>query len=203
MITNREEVIDKAFKVFLRMNYEKASISTLAKACGVVKTGVVYYFPHKLDLFMAVADKYGIRMQTPANKFAEPAGTLAEFIDQYVAGVETAMSHIVKQVECGMDDSDCCPNFYYFHFLSQVRMYYPGAREKMEEIFSKEHELWRTVIQKAKDSGEIKKDTDVDRTAELFRQVFLGMSYEQSFLNGLDVKKLKDNLNCLYSMLKP
>ena len=55
MITNREEVIDKAFKVFLRMNYEKASISTLAKACGVVKTGVVYYFPHKLDLFMAVA----------------------------------------------------------------------------------------------------------------------------------------------------
>ena len=49
MITNREEVIDKAFKVFLKMNYEKASISTLAKACGVVKTGVVYYFPHKLD----------------------------------------------------------------------------------------------------------------------------------------------------------
>lgn len=39
MITNREEVIDKAFKVFLKMNYEKASISTLAKACGVVKTG--------------------------------------------------------------------------------------------------------------------------------------------------------------------
>ena len=57
MITNREEVIDKAFKVFLKMNYEKASISTLAKACGVVKTGVVYYFPHKLDLFMAVPYK--------------------------------------------------------------------------------------------------------------------------------------------------
>ena len=92
MITNREEVIDKAFKVFLRMNYEKASISTLAKACGVVKTGVVYYFPHKLDLFMAVADKYAIQMQTPANKFAEPAGTLAEFINQYVEGVKTAVA---------------------------------------------------------------------------------------------------------------
>jgi len=65
MITNREEVIDKAFKVFLKMNYEKASISTLAKACGVVKTGVVYYFPHKLDLFMAVADKYAICRRRP------------------------------------------------------------------------------------------------------------------------------------------
>ena len=98
MITNREEVIDKAFKVFLRMNYEKASIRTLAKACGVVKTGVVYYFPHKLDLFMAVADKYAIQMQTPANKFAEPAQTLAELIDQYVAGVRTAMNRIIRQV---------------------------------------------------------------------------------------------------------
>ena len=27
MITNREEVIDKAFKVFLRMNYEKARVN--------------------------------------------------------------------------------------------------------------------------------------------------------------------------------
>lgn len=37
IITNREEVIDKAFGVFVRMNYEKASIITLAKACGVTK----------------------------------------------------------------------------------------------------------------------------------------------------------------------
>ena len=62
IITNREEVIDKAFGVFVRMNYEKASIITLAKACGVTKTGIVYYFPHKLDLFMAVADKYVLQM---------------------------------------------------------------------------------------------------------------------------------------------
>ena len=202
MITNREEVIDKAFKVFLKMNYEKASISTLAKACGVVKTGVVYYFPHKLDLFMAVADKYAIQMQTPSNKFAEPAETLAEFIDQYVAGVRTAMNRIVKLVECSVDNNDSCPNFYYFHFLSQVRMYYPGVREKMENTFQKEHELWRKVIQKAKNNGEIKQDTDVKKTASLFRQVFLGMSYEQSFLNGLDVEELKDKFDSLYSLLK-
>ena len=75
IITNREEVIDKAFGVFVRMNYEKASIITLAKACGVTKTGIVYYFPHKLDLFMAVADKYVLQMHEPENKFAAPADT--------------------------------------------------------------------------------------------------------------------------------
>lgn len=96
MITNREEVIDKAFRVFLKMNYEKASISTLAKACGLAKTGIVYYFPHKLDLFVAVADKFFIQLQNPVNKFDQPADTLAEFIDQYVAGVSKAMNGIVR-----------------------------------------------------------------------------------------------------------
>ena len=67
----------------------------------------------------------------------------------------------LSPLQCCADDNECCPNFYYFHFLSQVRMYYPGAREKMEEIFRKEHKLWKAVIQKAKESGEIKQDTDV------------------------------------------
>ena len=91
MITNREEIIDRAFGVFVRMNYEKASIITLARACGLTKTGIVYYFPHKLDLFMAVADKYVLQMHKPGNKFPSPADTLAEFIGQYVAGVAASM----------------------------------------------------------------------------------------------------------------
>lgn len=202
MITNREEVIDRAFKVFLRMNYEKASLNTLAKACGVVKTGVVYYFPHKLDLFVAVADKYVIQMQTPVNKFAGSAMTLAGFIAQYVTGVTDAMERIVKLVKSCGDDNGCCPNFYYIHFLSQVRMYYPGIREKLEEIFRQDYEMWYQMVEKARGSGEIRKDIDVRKTAALFRQVFLGMSYEQAFLNGLDVQELKEHFDYLYSMLK-
>ena len=34
MITNREEVIDKAFKVFLSMNYEKAVSARWQKPVG-------------------------------------------------------------------------------------------------------------------------------------------------------------------------
>lgn len=202
MITNREEVIDKAFKVFLKMNYEKASISTLAKACGVVKTGVVYYFPHKLDLFIAVADKFVLQLQSPANKFTTSANTLAEFIDQYVAGVSNTMKGIVNLVDDGNNPYDCCPNFYYIHFLSQVRMYYPNVRQKIANIFQQEYEMWKNVIQKAKDDGEIKGDTDVSKAARLFREVFCGLSYEQSFLNGLNINNLNDSFQYLYSFLK-
>ena len=202
IITNREEVIDKAFGVFVRMNYEKASIITLAKACGVTKTGIVYYFPHKLDLFMAVADKYVLKMHEPGNKFATPADTLAEFIGQYVAGVAASMKRIVELIGDNGDPHDCSSSFYYFHFLSQVRTYYPGIRQKIERVFSHDHDLWAKVVQKAKESGEIRSDTDVKKTATMFRQMFLGLSYEQAFLTGLNVDELAEKFRYIYSLLK-
>lgn len=99
---------------------------------------------------MAVADKYVIQMQTPANKFARPTETLAEFIEQYVAGVSAVMNHIIKQVQCCADDNECCPNFYYFHFLSQVRMYYPGAREKWKKYSARNTNYGRRSYRRQK-----------------------------------------------------
>lgn len=202
MITNREEVIDKAFKVFVKMNYERASIITLARACGLTKTGIVYYFPHKLDLFVAVVDKYVLQLHDPTNKFATPADTLAGFIEQYVAGVSRTMHRLITLLDDGNDPYHCCPNFYYIHFLSQVRMYYPDSMRKIEAIYRQEYALWTDVIRRAKESGEIKGDTNVQKAASLFRQVFFGLSSEQAFLNGLDVNELAENFHYIYSLLK-
>ena len=131
MITNREEVIDRAFGVFVKMNYEKASITTLAKACGLTKTGITYYFPHKQDLFIATADKFLFYMQSPTNKFKVDTETLEEFIEEYIKGITSAMGRIVRLIDDGNNPFDCSLNFYYFHFLSQVRMYYPNIRQKI------------------------------------------------------------------------
>jgi hypothetical protein len=62
--------------------------------------------------------------------------------------------------------------------------------------------MWKEVILKAKNSGEIRKDTDVEKAARMFRQIFLGMSYEDSFFDGLDVNKLKESFEYYYSILK-
>ena len=88
MITNREEVLENALRVFAKMNYEKASLVTIAKACGLSKWGLIYYYPFKQDLFVAVVDKYIFATQDPANKFSFRGGTLLEFIDHHVESVE-------------------------------------------------------------------------------------------------------------------
>ena len=81
-------------------------------------------------------------------------------------------------------------------------MYYPNIRQKIEELYQKDYDQWRIVLKKAKENGEIREETDIDKTAVLFRNVFIGMSYEHAFLNGLNVHKLAEEFKYIYSLLK-
>lgn len=202
MITNREEVLERALRVFAKMNYEKASQVEIAKACGLSKAGLIYYFPFKLDLFVAVVDKYVFHAQQAENKFRFTANSLLEFIDQYVAGIENTMQKLVCLLDDGNNPSGCSFNFYYYHLLMQVRLYYPNVEKKIAAVFEQEYKLWKAAIQKAKESGEIRQDLGVEDTASMFRQMFLGMSFEQSFFHGLNVKQLSQKLHFIYSLLK-
>lgn len=58
IFTNREETLEKPLQVFTKMNYEKATQMEIAKACGLSKAGLVYYFPFKQNLFVVIVDKY-------------------------------------------------------------------------------------------------------------------------------------------------
>ena len=80
--------------------------------------------------------------------------------------------------------------------------YYPGVEQKIAAIFSQNLELWKAAIEKAKESGEIRQDVDVDEAASMFWQMFFGTSYELSFFQGLDTRKLSRSLHFLYSLLK-
>ena len=202
MITNREEVLENAFKVFIKMNYEKASFTEIAKACGLTRTGIIHYYPCKQDLFVAVIDKFIFHLHHPGNKFSTSESTLAEFIERYIEGVTISMKKLTTLISDGDNLHDCSPNFYYFHFFSQVRMYYPNVRQKIIQYYQNDYDLWIEVIQRAKANKEIRADIDIKKAATMFRQMYFGLSYEQSFLNGLDIEELANNFRYIYSLLK-
>lgn len=202
MFTNREEVLENALRVFAKMNYEKASQMEIAKACGLSKAGLVYYYPFKLDLFVAVVDKYIFHIQQLENKFQFTASSFSEFIDQYVTGVENTMNSLVSLLDDGNNPYGCSFNFYYYHLLMQVRLYYPNAEKKIASIFEQNYQLWKSAIQRAKEKGEIRQDVNVEETASVFWQVFFGFSFEQSFFQGVNIKQLEQKLHSIYSLLK-
>lgn len=202
MFTNKDEILEKALRIFAKMNYEKASQMEIARTCGLSKAGLTYYFPFKQDLFMAVADRYIFDTQHSKNKFNITTSSLKEFIDQYINGVENTMQQLVKLLDDGNNPSECSFNFYYYHLLMQVRLYYPNVEQKIATIFDQNFQLWKSAIEKAKESGEIRQDVNVEEAASMFWQIFFGTSFEQSFFQGLDTQKLSQTLHSLYSLLQ-
>lgn len=64
MKTNRDEILESAFQLFMAMNYERVSLQMITKKVGLTKTGIFNYYPTKLDLFIAVADKFLFKGRT-------------------------------------------------------------------------------------------------------------------------------------------
>ena len=69
MKTNREEILQSALQLFMSMNYERVSLQMITRMVGLTKTGIFNYYPTKLDLFVAVADKYLFNAQNPKHKY--------------------------------------------------------------------------------------------------------------------------------------
>ena len=140
MKTNREEILQNALQLFMSMNYEGVSLQMIAHSVGLTKTGIFNYYPSKLDLFIAVADRYLFHLQDPENKFAPSDGSLRDFIDKYVEGVEHTMAEIVR---LGNVQREKMPgelaNAGYFHLFQQVLFYYPDGKRKL-------HNGWKRSI---------------------------------------------------------
>ena len=200
--TNREELLQNAFRLFVRMNYEKASYTELTKATGLSKAGICYYYPTKQELFIAVVDKYLLNVHEPRNKFVQTKDTLIEFIDHYIEGIEKAMLLYFQLIGKTNVPGQPSANADYYHFLSQVIRYYPNAQKKMKEFTGKDYAYWRAAVQRAVKSGELKADTDVEEATIVFRQVYFGLSFEMSFFCGLDTRLLRQHLHYVYSLLK-
>ena len=203
MKTNREEILQSALQLFMSMNYESVSLQMIAHSVGLTKTGIFNYYPSKLDLFIAVADRYLFHLQDPENKFAPSDGSLRDFIDKYVEGVERTMAEIVR---LGNIQREKMPgqlaNAGYFHLYQQVLFYYPDGKQKLHEWMEKEELLWNDIIRGGVERGELREDTDIQEAAALFRQVFIGLAYQMSFSDGLDVEVLRKRFLYLYGLLK-
>ena len=203
MKTNRDAILQNALQLFMSMNYERVSLQMITKKVGLTKTGIFNYYPTKLDLFIAVVDKYIFNAQNPKYKYDISNGTLADFLEKYVQGVKRTMEEIVRLGNLNQNTiSGRSANAGYFHLFQQVLFYYPDGKKKLHEIFESEYALWRSVIQQAIDSGEIKKSTEIEEAVSLFRQVFVGLSFEMSFFSGLDVDILSRRFKYIYFLLK-
>ena len=110
MKITRDDLLIAAFKLFMSMNCEKASFAELGKMLGMSKAGIFKFYKNKQELFIAVVDKF---WKNPRNKFTETNGTFAEFIDEYVNGVQRTMDMLGNLI--GIDKDKIVQGKFSYH----------------------------------------------------------------------------------------
>ena len=101
-----------------------------------------------------------------------PAASFAEFLDHFVENIQ------------------------------KIQRYYPDAKVKLQAFWEKFLNGWRIAITAAIEHGELRRDIDIELTANMFNNIYLGMSFMKSFSTGLDTGELRRSYDYLYSILK-
>lgn len=198
MKTNKAEIYKNAFRLFLQDNYEKVTVVKLEKAIGLSCRGIYHHTKDKLGLFKGAVDAYILEPHTAEKKFVYAEDiSLREFLQAYIEGVERTMGYLSN--ELGVDSREFAKC--YFQFLFQAYKYYPGFTEKMDAVFEEDHLMWQKVIERAKATGEIRKDIATEEIVDMFRMAYMGMSYALAFTTGLDTQRLKRQFDAVYRLL--
>lgn len=81
---NQEKILDGALEVFSRYGYRGATVDQIARACGMSKPNLLYYFRRKHDLYVAVL-KRTLEMWLGPLEEMDPAGDPATELSKYIA----------------------------------------------------------------------------------------------------------------------
>lgn len=189
-----DRILRPAFKLFLMYNYESVSTAKLEEETGLTRGAIFFKYKTKEALFKAVIDKYVFDFK-PGSLDIKGVDSLKEFIDRFLIGIEERMKEMQSLGVPSIHANG-------FNLLYQAAKYYPEFNTKISAMFDLGVQIWENIIQKAKESGEIKPTCDVHKMALRFRYLYSGMAFEDSFSKGLNSDSLRDLFYSLYDELK-
>jgi len=200
MKTTEDEILRKAFRLFLEKNYEKVTVTELEKATGISRGGIFHYMGNKKGLFHKVVDKYVFEVLDVNKKLVYPPDIrLENFMDLYTDEIDKNLKLLTAEA----DQELMSGSNSYFQFLIQANKYYPNFKKQMKMYDAKLYRSWKNIICQAQQSGEIKDEMESHQILDLFRYTYYGLVYGTSFVdNGPDIKKLSSDFHYIYSLIK-
>ena len=197
---NRKDILYReSFRLFLQKQYEGVSLKDIEEASGMTRGAIFYYHKNKLELFKAVIKHFFLSRQNAHTNINLDEISLGTYIEEFVDSVRKQMD-ILKKFIGNLSTSNASKS--YIILGLRLKEYSDELNDEYLAIRNKNLTNWINVIGHAVATGEIRKDTDVDTMAEIFVNVYLGLSVWDSFNNALDTDHLRHTYNYLYHLIK-
>ena len=199
--SHKRELFRVAFKMFILKSFDGVSIPDIEKATGFTRGTIFHYADTKLDLFRQVVEYYVLERQDIERKIQVADDcTLWQFIDTYVKGVEQTMETLHEIIGMDVPMRDCSRA--YLNMTSQVSVLLPEVHKAFLNAMAKEERLWMEVIARGVENGELRNDVQPAILAKIMMSLFYGRAFQDSLINGMDPKLLKEEMLAVYERVK-
>ena len=199
--SHKRELFRVAFKMFILKSFDGVSIPDIEKATGFTRGTIFHYADTKLDLFRQVVEYYVLERQDIDRKIQVADDcTLRQFIDTYVKGVEQTMETLHEIIGMDVPMRDCSRA--YLNMTSQVSVLLPEVHKAFLNAMAKEERLWMEVIARGVENGELRSNVQPAILAKIMMSLFYGRAFQDSLINGMDPKLLKEEMLAVYEMIK-
>lgn len=168
MTKTKEQIIQKAFALFMTLEYREVTMSRILKATGLSKGGFYHYFESKEALFEEVVEQFFFGVASDEAFQPQPDKTFVENMDLFLQQKEMAFQMFAHHL--GVEYSEI--NF--FMFIMHAIQNLPGARQKTELFMQREKRQLESIIQVALQRGEIAECMQPSALAALLMRLFDG-----------------------------
>ena len=194
--TSRQKILMEAFRLFATMPYDRVSFSVMEKEIGISRGSMVYYFKNKEGLFSEVVRTFVYRASSLK---AVPDAYKLSLCSFYTYFIETLKRE--QEQMSGMGIANI--NEALMRIENSALTYIPNFKEQTAQWHEEELHIWKSVIENAISTGEIRNSIDPISISYLYEDCYLGRAFHGVFTRaGYDTDRLKQTYDQLYALLK-
>lgn len=165
----KEHIITVASKLFLQKSYKEVTMREIVEKTGLSKGGFYHYFVSKEQLFLEVLDFFFNHVMTHAYEDYSRE-SLCQFYHDYANQMSVSAKSYMERFREGESEEEF--NMNYFSLAFDGLKLFPKFREKMVNGLDMELDIWKSLVQEARERGEISAVMSDDDIAQAF--VLLG-----------------------------
>lgn len=193
---SRQRILREAFRLFATLPYDRVSFSIMEKEIGISRGSMVYYFKNKEGLFKEVVRTF---VYSASSVKAVPDAYKLSLCSFYNYFIETLKREQEQMADIGIVNI----NEALMRIESSALTYLPDFKEQSARWYEEESRIWKSVIDNAISTGEIKNRIDPVSISHLYEDCYLGRAFHGVFTErGYDIDRLKQTYDHLYALLK-
>lgn len=205
MNETKERILAIALYYFIKKPYAEVTMNEILKASDMSKGGFYHHFESKEALYHEVIDHFILRtfIQEYGHFMSNPYDLpLREFIPAYI---DSTLKHLVELTDTGFGKFKLKMkevNLYMLMF--DMMKHYKGFEKVIEEHHESEVNMFRILIDKAKEKGEIKQELDSLSLAGTIHTLMHGIGVLALFdekMENLEVQ-IKSHFDNFYRLIE-